>query len=167
MDAAARQLPDEPGVDGAEREPVRAAVTKQPFELRRREVGIGNEPGARPDEVLRQLATPLRRTTVLPDDRALHGLARSPVPQQRRLALVRDPDRLHVAGANTCVDERLLRRRDDALPDVLGIVLHPTGPRVVLAHRAKAAPARPELAVDDEARRATGALVDRKNHPAS
>ena len=75
VDAAARQLPDEPGVDGAEREPVRAAVAKQPFELRRREVGIGNEPGARPDEVLRQLATPLRRTTVLPDDRALHGLA--------------------------------------------------------------------------------------------
>src|SRR5207244_4094058 len=75
--------------------------------------------------------------------------------------------RLHLAGANTRVDERLLRRRDNAPPDVLGIVLHPTGPRVVLAHRAKAAPARPQLAVDDEARRATGALVDRKNHPAS
>ena len=75
-----------------------------------------------------------------------------------------DPDRLNVAGPDACIGERLLRSSDDALPDVLGFVLDPPRQRVVLPHGAVPAPARTQLGVDHEARRARGALVNREDH---
>ena len=79
---ASGQPPDEEAVDGAEREPVaRAVLAQQPFELRRREVRVGNEPRLAADELGVELAAALGRAPVLPDDRRRDGLARSRGPR--------------------------------------------------------------------------------------
>ena len=93
---AAGQPPEQPGVDGAEgeRRPRRAAVlAEQPLELRRREVGVGHEPAAGLDLLRGQLAAAGRGAAILPDDRRRDRPARVSLPEQGRLALVRDPDR--------------------------------------------------------------------------
>ena len=105
MDTTASQLPDEPGIDGAEREPAGAAVAKQPLELRRREVGVEHEARAGAQERLvtrrAQRVASFRGTTVLPHERAVERRAGRAIPQHGCLALVRDPDR-----HNRCAVER-------------------------------------------------------------
>src|SRR5207245_10919791 len=59
-----------------------------------------------------------------------------------------------------CVGQRLFGRDDDALPDLIGVVLDPAGLREVLRQLAVPASANTELVVDDETRRAARALVD-------
>ena len=98
VDLAARQAPDEPGVDGAEGEPVRPArLREQPLELRRREVGIGRQPGPCAEQLERELEATLGGPAILPDDRTVDRAATAALPEERRLALVRDPDRLELA----------------------------------------------------------------------
>src|SRR5581483_2450564 len=71
-------------------------------------------------------------TAILPDDGAMNGLAGGAIPHQRRLALVGDADR----GDVLCREARLLQRlaadRNRRIPDVLRVVLHPTGSRKML-----------------------------------
>ena len=54
--------------------------------------------------------------------------------------------------------------REHALPDLLRVVLDPAGPRKVLRQLAVAAAGNLQRLVDDEARRARRALVDREDH---
>ena len=77
VNRAAGQLPEEPGVDGAEGEVGRlsARLVEEPLELRRGEIGIRDEAGALPDQVragaprsARQSAGPARRSRGAPDD---------------------------------------------------------------------------------------------------
>ena len=72
---AVRQLPDEPRVDGSERELSATArrAREDPLELRRGEVRIRHEPGALPDQIARQLAAALGSSPVLPHDRVATG----------------------------------------------------------------------------------------------
>ena len=156
---AVRELPDEPGVDRAEREALAAAVlAEEPLELRRREVRVGDEPGALAQQVGVELTAALRGSAVLPDDRGRDRPSRRALPEQRRLALVRDRDRVDA------VEPRLPGGVEDALPDLLRIVLDPAGPREVLRHLGVATPVDTQLVVDDEARGAGRALVDREDH---
>ena len=62
------------------------------------------------------------------------------------------------------VDERLLRGREHALPDLLRVVLDPAGAREVLRQLRVAAAANRQLVVDEEARRAGRPLVDGEDH---
>src|SRR5262249_49715647 len=66
---------------------------ENPLELRRREVRVGNEARPLPDQPGRKLRTAGGGAPVLPHDRASHGAARAPLPDERRLTLIRDPDR--------------------------------------------------------------------------
>src|SRR5207253_10208366 len=118
--------------------------------------------GALADQLRGELGAARGRAPVLPDDRAVHGPAGCAVPEQGRLALVRDPDRREVARGDPRVDEGRGRRLLDALPDLLRVVLDPAGPGEVLRKLRVAAAADGELRVDDEAGRARGALVDRE-----
>ena len=81
--------------------------------------GSGQEAGPLADQVARQLAAALGRTPVLPDDRALHRVAGAAIPDDRRLALVRDPDGRELgrrdAGTRR-VRPRLLRARSARSP---------------------------------------------------
>jgi hypothetical protein len=86
--------------------------------------------------------------------------ARAPVPQDRRLALVRDAHGLQVADGEPRPGERLGDHRLGFAPDLLAVMLHEAGARIdlrVLALRHRDDPA---VAVEDDEARARGALVD-------
>ena len=154
----ARQLPDEPGVDRAEREPGATVLAQEPLELRGGEVRIGNEPRALADQIGVELAAARRGSPVLPDDRRRDRASGHAVPEQRRLALVRDRDRVDAVepGFPGC--------GENALPDLFRIVLDPARPRKMLRQLGVAATVDVELLVDHEAGRAGRALVDREDH---
>ena len=131
---ATGQPPDEEAVDCAERQPVaRAVLAQQPFELGRREVRIGNKAGLAADELGVELAAALGGAPVLPDDRRRDRLAGRAVPEQRRLALVRDRDRPSARRRPPA------RAVGDARPDLVGVVLDPARAREVLRQLAVAA----------------------------
>ena len=97
---AAGEVPQQPGVDGAEGEVgvgLDAALGEQPLELGGREVRVEHEPGGRPDEgeVAGRRRSSSQRAAVR---RSCHTMARwqrpagAPVPRHDRLALVGDAD---------------------------------------------------------------------------
>ena len=96
---AAGQPPDEPRVDRAEGELARPArrCAQQPLELRRREVRVGTSPVRSADQLAGSSRAPLGGAPVLPHDRVCDRPAGAPLPDERRLALVRDPDRDQLA----------------------------------------------------------------------
>ena len=118
---------------------------EQPLELRRREVRVRHEPRPCADQVGRQLAAARGRPPVLPDDRAVDRPPGGALPEQRRLALVRDPDRAQVGRTHACVVHGRIRSLDDGRPDLLGVVLDPPGLREVLSKLAVAAAADAEV----------------------
>ena len=166
--AAAGEAPDEPAVHGAEGElAARGALgerrlREEPLELRRREVGIDDEPRARGDlgGARRELGAALRGAPVLPDDRARDGLAGGAVPEDDRLALVGDADR---GGGDARLRDRLARRFEGAVEDVHRVVLDPSRLREVLRDLAVAAAGDAAGGVEHERGRAGGAFVDRED----
>jgi len=69
---------------------------------------------------------------VLPDDRGRDGLERAPVPQHERFSLVGDADRAHMACRHACRPQSLSRARLHRRPDLVGVVLDPARPGVML-----------------------------------
>src|SRR5204862_7497290 len=97
-------------------------------------------------------------------DRAAHRATARTLPEDSRLALVRDPDRVEVVRGDPGVGERVGRSRLDGRDELGGIVLDPAWPREVLRHLPVTAPADLELGPDDEAGRPGRALVDGEDH---
>ena len=163
---AVRQPPDEPAVDGAECERLlrQLRAGEKPLELRRREVRVGNEPCPLANEAIGKLAATLGGPSVLPDDRPLHGDSAPALPDERRLALVRDADPRELARRDARLRERGLRRGERARPDLLRVVLDPAGTREELLDLPVAAPERPELGIDDETGDPGRSRVDREDH---
>ena len=160
---AACQPPDQPRVDRAEAQLLRrpapyAASIHSTFVAEK--YGSGTRPVRSRTQVGRQLAAAVGRAAVLPDDRAMNRPPAAPLPDDRRLALVRDPDRGQVGGVRACVGERVLGRGRHRGPDLVRIVLHPPGLGEVLAELPVAASDRPQALVDDETGGSRGALVD-------
>ena len=167
---AAGEVPDAPGVDVAEHQvpglgPVARPfdVVEKPAHLRAREVRRQRQADPLAEAILaavgRQLVDELVRAGVLPHERVVDGLARVAVPHDRGLALVGDAQRgdvvLVAPGRLEGLVEDLLRAR----PDLLGVVLDPTGLRIdllvlLLRHRLN-----PALVVEDHRPRAGGALI--------
>ena len=79
--------------------PGRRVLAQQPLELRRREVRVRHEAGPLADQPGVELAAAVGGAPVLPDDRGADRPAGRALPEQRRLTLVRDPDRLQVGRA--------------------------------------------------------------------
>jgi hypothetical protein len=73
----------------------------------------------------------------------MHRPPRGPLPDDGRLALVRDPDRGELSRPDPRGGERLGRRLLDARPDLVGIVLDPSRLRERLPDLAVPAPDRP------------------------
>ena len=141
-------------------------VIEEPRDLRRAEVRVDDEPrlfahardGARVR--LERLAHG-GRAPALPDDREVDGPPRRPVPDERRLALVGDPDRREVVAADLRGLEGAGHACLDARPDLGGVVRDPPWLRVVLRKlRRRAADGLSRRHLDDESRRAGRPLVD-------
>ena len=175
MDAAPGEVPQEPRVDGAERQLAapRALArpghrVEQPADLRPGEVGIEHEPRSRPDRRLDPVRpeplAELGGTPALPHDGRVDGTTRGPIPNDRRLPLVGDPDRGDRAPGGVAPRERGARGGDGGRPDLVGIVLDPARARVVLREFRVAAGGHPALRVHAERGRARGALIEGENH---
>ena len=168
------QSGDEPGVDGRERELAALGAlagarhgVEQPCGLRPREVRIEHQPGALTNERFMagrlQLLAPVRGASVLPHDRAVDRTERVALVDERRLALVRDPDAGHRVRRGVGGLERLRACGERRLPDLVSIVLDPAGMREVLRELAVAAPDDAPVTVDDEPSDTGGPGVDRED----
>ena len=134
---SAGELPDQPGVDSAREQSSIAGdegdlrFLEQPLDLCRREIRIGAETGVLSDEccLAAQLQTALSSATILPDDGTRQRLPRVAMPKHNRLALVGDADDI---GTHTGCRNRIARRQQCALENLLGIMLDPARLRIVL-----------------------------------
>ena len=72
----------------------------------------------------------------LPDDGMMDRLTGSPIPDDRRLALVGDTDSGDIARLESRLLDRLPCDGDLAVPDFVGVVLHPAGLWEVLSELA-------------------------------
>ena len=150
-DLPAGEVPDQPGVDRAERQVLgdgNPAWTEQPLELRAAEVGVEDETRALAYEIqgpgCGELVAAGGGTPILPDDGPPVGLPGGAIPRHDGLPLVGDPDRRHGGGADLLDD--VVQRRPHRRPDLGGVVLDPARSGEVLG----------ELAVRGDARRAVG-----------
>ena len=173
MDPAAGELPDEPGVHGAEEEltalrPVPGAgdVVEDPLDLGAGEIGVCHE--ARALLELRGVALGLEGVTVgagaaaLPDDGVADRLAGGLVPDDGGLPLVGDADGGDAGGRGPDFPHGLHRYAQLGGPDLPGVVLHPAGLGEDLGELLLRTAAHPALPVEQDAPVAGGPGV--KSH---
>ena len=169
--ASLGELPDQPAVDGAERQlaglgarRARRGRCRESSDLAAGEVGVDDEAGAFADElfvaVALQPVAEVGRAAVLPDDRVVDRLAGLAIPDDGRLALVGDADGGDVARPEVRAPERLGRDRDLRRPDLAGVVLDPAGLREDLLKLALADGDDGRVVIEDDRARAGGALVE-------
>ena len=94
----------------------------------------------------------------------MDGTPGGALPHQRRLPLVRDPDSRDLAGGDAGACERLSRRLDLGLPDLLRVLLHPPRPRIRDRQRARRDRADAAVGIDQARARAGRALVEGEDH---
>ena len=109
---------------------------------------------------LPKLGASFGRASILPDDGRSNRTAGPLIPQEDRFALVGNADRRKSSRQCRTMVQGQARGLQDTDPDLLAIMLHPAGTRVVL--REFGIPARFDntLWIDEEHRRAGGPLID-------
>ena len=169
---AARELPGEPAVDGAEGELAAlrpraqpGVAVEQPRELGAGEVRVEQQAGAPRHLGLVALGLEPRagvgRAAVLPDDGRRHGSAGGAIPQHRGLALVGDADGGHeVVDGGAGARHHLRDRRGLRGPDLLGVVLHPARAGEVLGELALRRGDDAAVVIEQDGARAGRALVE-------
>src|SRR5690554_4820451 len=171
---AAREVPEHPRVGRAEEQlaalgPFACAldVLEDPRDLRRREVGAERQARRLPEAVeapvSRESLDDALRAGVLPDDRVRDGSARRSIPDDRRLALVRDADRMDRVAGDLGPRERLPDDLAHAAPDLGCVVLDPSRPRQYLAVLLLPHTHDGPGPVEDDGSGTRRALVDREN----
>ncbi len=165
------QVPEHPRVDRGQGQlaaPGHPSLVEEPAHLGGREVGVENEPGAFPDHremaLLGQSAAGAGGATVLPDDGPVPRPRRVPVPRHDGLALVGDadgPGRPTVLGQPT---GHLVERDAHGLPDLVGVVLDPSGSWVELGELAVGDVDHPGPIVDHQGPDPGGPGVDGDGH---
>jgi hypothetical protein len=175
MQPAAGEPPQQKAVDRAEEDfAVNGAaaqtcdVVEQPADLRRREIGVDDEPGALGDQFGKPFGPPALAqrdgAPVLPDHRIRDRPAAGTLPQHHRLALVGDADRRNrPQGAERSGAERRPAGLDDAPPDLFRVVLDPARLRVMLSEFGLGAVQHPAIAIEQHRTGAGRSLVDRQN----
>ena len=135
---AAGEVPDEPGVDGAEGQlalvcagATAGDVVENPGDLGRGEVGVEDEAGSVGDVVgdagLLELCAFGGGSAVLPDDGGVDGVAGCAVPDDDRFALVGDADCGQIARACVGLGEDFDGATELGGENLIGVVLDPTG----------------------------------------
>ena len=174
---AAGQPPDQETVDGAGQQLAAFGalarafhIVEQPGDLGAGKIGIEQQPGLLREFLLQplllQFLAKCRGSPVLPDDGVVDRLAGRLVPDDDGLALVGDADRRDVASVEPGRLQRLAAGRNDALPDLFGIVLDPSRRRVMLREFLLAGGDDLHRAVEHDGAARCRALVDRQNETA-
>ena len=170
MDAAVRptgQVPEHPGVHRSEGQlgpRLDTALGEQPLELGGREIGIENQARALPHQ--RQIpgvpkgVAPAGGAAVLPHERPMERSAAAAIPCHGRLPLVG-----HADGRDRLVPVGQLggdgrQHMLHAAPDLVGVVLDPTGSGVVLGQLPIGSEHRRSALVHGQRPHARGAGVD-------
>ena len=168
------QAPQQEGIDIAEQQLARFGLlaragdmVQQPADFQRAEVGGQRQAGLGAEAVraalARQFGDVIRHARILPDQRVGQRLAGLAVPQDGGFALVGDAQRRQVAGPQAALRHGFGDDLARPQPDLLRIVLHPSGLRIdllVLLLGAGDDCARP---VENQKARAGGALIDRSD----
>ncbi len=137
---SAGQLPDQPALDRAHRQPAAGLlqlrpVGHRPADLGARKIGIEQQPGLGLHHWLMprlaQVAAHRGGAPVLPDDRGRQRFAGLAVPEHDRLALVGDADRGDPLRPAAALDRRT-RHREGLVPDFRRVVLDPAAFRIML-----------------------------------
>jgi hypothetical protein len=173
-DAALRQAVDQPGIDGPEAELAGLGPGLGPFDrvedeadLRAREIRIDPQAGPRPHLFLEagraQGLADRARLARLPDDRGMDRERRLAVPDDGRLALVRDAEGGDVAARQPGAGEGAAGGAELGVPDLLGIVLDPAGLGKRLLELELLDAADPERAVEEQRPRGGRPLVECEN----
>ena len=139
-------------------------IVEHPANLQAAEISGQGQAGFRAEAVgaavARQFGDVFVDARILPDERVGDRAARLAIPQHGGLALVGDADRGQVVRPQA---SRLHGFRDDffgAAPDLVGVVLHPSGLRIdLLVFFLRGGDDAPGAVEHDESR-AGGALVD-------
>ncbi len=100
------------------------------------------------------------RSAVLPDDGVRERPAPRPLPEEGRLALVRDPDPRDLARAHAVLGEHPTCGPDLGQPEKLRVVLDPAGLRIDLWMLLLGHPEGGRTLVEEERPRAGRALVE-------
>ena len=146
MGTAAGQIPDQPRIHITKQQLAALGtlartgdVIEDPLDLCAGEIGVDEQAGLflhiRAETVRRELVADGRRAAALPNDRIIDGLARVLVPDDRRLALVRDADASDVRRRQAALFKRLAHGKHLALKDDHRIMLYPARLRVDLRKR--------------------------------
>ena len=129
--------------------------------------GSGTRPVRSRMSSARQLTAARGRPPVLPHDRAARSAPAAAVPDERRLALVRDPDRSELAGPDACVGQRLAADASTTVCQISSASCSTQpGCGKVLAELLVPASDSPQRFVDDETCSAGRPLVDREEQQA-
>ena len=138
---------------------------EDPLELRGREVRVADEPRLR--SRTSAAGSSAQRAAVRRSCQTIAGWTGRPLARSQTTVVSRwfvIPIAARSRAAIPASASAVLGGEDDARPDLLRVVLDPAGHREVLGDLAVAAAERSQLLVDDEARRAGRALVDREDH---
>src|SRR3989442_1707893 len=171
VNATARELPEQPRVDGAEGEvaALRAHtrpgnLVPKPAEFRAREVGVEDWAGLPARQALDTLGPePVAqrgRPATLPDDGALDRSTGHAIPHDGRLALVRDADGGELGPGNPRLGQRRAGGALNGGPDFLGVVLDPARLREILRPPRVSAREHAAVGVDDQGGRPGRALIE-------
>src|SRR5690606_4717485 len=110
--------------------------------------------------VVDEAAAAVGRAAVLPDDGAVDGPAGGPVPEHRRLALVRQPEAGEIGGVEAGPSQGVAGDGELGVEDLAGVVLDPAGAGVVLRERLLGDGHDGAVGVEDEGAAGGGALVE-------
>ena len=118
MYGALGQVPDEPGIDGSKEQfallcacPCPFHMVENPGNLAGGKIGVGDQTGLFLDllavSFLQQIVDEIRRSSALPDDRRVNGLARLFIPDDRGFPLIGDANGGNIRRSGTNLRHRL------------------------------------------------------------
>ncbi len=170
----AGKVPDEPAIDGSERQlaglsplPRPGDIFQDPRDLRTRKVGIDQQAGFLTDRLFRpirfHLVASFRGSAILPDNCVVDRLARLPVPDNRGLPLIGDANSRQVASADASLTENLDHRTHLRGKNVEGVMLDPSALGVNLLELPRSLGDDVAVFAKQNGSRAGRSLIKRKN----
>ena len=170
MHLALCKIPDKPCVHSSEQKiPGRRIfsrtfhIIKNPRQLRRRKIRVRHKPCSLSHIIFHavtlQPVNIVRRSPALPYNRIVNGPAGTPVPHNRRLTLVSNPQRRNIIRRSTDSADSLSNNRHLRCPYLHRVMLNPARLRVYLCELLLCHTAYPPLLIKQNASGACRSLI--------